>query len=355
MAKEDLRQSIASADWAACKTKLDAWKAQIKQEPDLIHAWHDALIDLFNEHADFLTDYMSPADVRWLLEANCEAGPHHFVTLWYLKNQSNKLRVLANLLLETNTQMDVPAVIKQLVRLVEILAHHDVMFAGKLLNLVYPKLPPEVREWLVPQLETRISVARTFRILPANSRFFWDRRLFPLNHERVDWNEDQTAQEFSKLSQIQPSTWPGYGILKQAIPQEIYDDLIYDYPPRKLQKSYYRSEKKPQKDYGWLVWLFVMLIGLIVRTSSSNHRLTENEMKIFSKPVDAKIIDLKFPPDTQSDIKNSIFNVNSPKKDPRDIGKPGETRLLNNDIFRLTPTPTTPPPRDGESLLNLKL
>jgi hypothetical protein len=352
MAKEDLRQSIASADWTACKTKLDAWKAQIKQEPELIHAWHDALIELFNEHADVLTDYMTPGDVRWLLEANCEAGPHHFVTLWYLNNQSNKLRVLANLLLETNTQMDVPAVIKQLVRLVEILAHHDVMFAGKLLNLVYPKLPPEVREWLVPQLETRLSVARAFRFLPTGSRYFWDRKLFPLNHEQLDWNGEEFAREFRQLTQLKPSNWPGYSILRQAMPQETFDALIKSNPPSSPTKTtHHTSQSKKESNLGWLVWVALALISIIARSGSSggtssshSYRLTDRELEEISR-MGSNAPKLKSfqndTPDTQvTDLRKIVEKLDQEARNKRNLQNPLAFDGSDIRVFPVKPMPS---------------
>ena len=356
--QEDLRQTIASADWDACKHKLDQWKAQIKKEPDLIHAWHDSLIDLFNEHADFLTDYMSPADVRWLLEANCEAGPHHFVTLWYLKNQPNKLRVLANLLLETNTQMDVPAVIKQLVRLVEILAHHDVMFAGKLLNLVYPKLPPEVREWLVPQLETRLSVARTFRLLPANSRYFWDRKLFPLNHEQLDWNGEELAREFRQLTKLKPSNWPGYDILSQAIPQETFDQLIkHNPPPSPAKTTYHKRESSKEPNLGWLVWVAVTIISLFARSGCSggnnSYRLTDRELEEISRNSTLIIKPESLPINNREILPENLRTIiEQVDREARNKGNRPHPPVYDGSDFRVFPVKPKPLKPSAESQLS---
>ena len=268
---EEFRQAAASAqeaqeagDRPQLEHHLGTLRRLAHEDRRLIPVWEQALLTVFSENFQHL---IREYDLHELIEGRCEILPEAMVSYWKATGQTSLLIALGKFMLRRQPPFDDPPTVLLQARVAIFVAFAQLPLAENLANAVFPRLSPQMRNWVMPRLENRLALAKIFHGLPSEQQQYWEKQLCPDDEENVAWNQEELTCEFRLLTQRCPADWPGYQVLSAALPENIYQQLLFKHRPKAPKV---KSAEKPQRAFtGRFKFLIIFLLISVVRNVRS--------------------------------------------------------------------------------------
>jgi hypothetical protein len=247
-----IQRAIREEDATALNLSMDQLRRYVHSEPYLCRDWEQALIELFSDDLAFLASRLMADDLYFMIYNRCEVLPIRIITEWHGQGFYSRLEQLASLLLDYPPPFEhEPTEVLQ-AWLAGYVAFVDFAKAESLTNRVYPKIPPQGRDWFLSIVEPRLAAAKIFQSLPEMNRLFWEKRLFPNGDETMEWTDEEMEREFASIQRHCPPQWPGFALLERSVPSQVYGKFA-----RALTKTVRTTG--PRKFWyggvlGWIFW-----------------------------------------------------------------------------------------------------
>ena len=217
-----IQRAIREEDATALNLSMDQLRRYVHSEPYLCRDWEQALIELFSDDLPFLASRLMANDLYFMIYNRCEVLPIRIITEWHGQGFYSRLEQLASLLLDYPPPFEhEPTEVLQ-AWLAGYVAFVDFAKAESLTNRVYPKIPPQGRDWFLSIVEPRLAAAKIFQPLPEMNRLFWEKRLFPNGDETMEWTDEEMEREFASIQRHCPPQWPGFALLERSVPTQVY-------------------------------------------------------------------------------------------------------------------------------------
>ncbi len=275
----DVQYSVAHPTTSSLTASFAKLRNLVLPQVPLLPAWEHALLQVFADQPQTLGKLLEPEAIFRLLSYDCTALANLAVEQWYLEGLTLRLAQLANRCDAMRPPLESPPVVMLQMRLAMLVAFVNLPVSHRLANTHYPKLPPNVRDWVMPRLENRMSAAKLFEMLPLETRRFWERRLFPEDNETVEWDLATVEPNYREITLRCPLSWPGYNLLREVIPPSVLQAL------RSRSQTAVRSTKlsstpdagrKEPAFSAWFVRAVLLFIYLAYRGVSSCNSSTPN-------------------------------------------------------------------------------
>jgi hypothetical protein len=297
----DVQYSVANPMTSSLSASFAKLRNLALPQVPLLPAWEHALLQIFADQPQTLGKLLESEDIFRLLCYDCTDLANLAVEQWYLEGLTLRLAQLANRCDLIRPPLDNPAVVMLQMRLALVVAFVNLPVANRLTNAHYPKLPPNVRDWVMPRVENRMSIAKLFEMLPLETRRFWERRIFPEDNETVEWDLATVEPQYREITLRCPLSWPGYDLLREVIPPKVLQALRANgtTPGRIRSQSQDPPSGKTEPAFSaWFIRAVLVLAYLAYRgvdsCSSStsdldrenNRRMAENLSKSKDQPKD---------------------------------------------------------------------
>lgn len=217
-----IQRAIREEDATALNLSMDQLRRYVHSEPYLCRDWEQTLIELFSENLAFLALRLMADDLYLLIHHRCEILPIRIITAWHAQGFYSRLEQLAALLLDYPPPFEHEPTDALQAWLAGFVAFVDFAKAENLTNRVYPKIPPQAREWFLNIVEPRLAAGKIFQPLPEMNRLFWAKRLFPNDDETMEWTDEEMEREFASIQRHCPPQWPGFALLERSVPTQVY-------------------------------------------------------------------------------------------------------------------------------------
>jgi hypothetical protein len=219
-------EAHASAGITAGYAKL---RNLVMQQSELLEAWEQAMLGIFQTQMNTLGELLEPDEVFRLIGYHYVDLANLAIDQWYHQGLTLRLAHVATKCANHTPPLEAPPVVMFQMRLAMLLAFVNIPLSNRIANLFYPKLPPQVRDWVMPRVEARLSAAKIFEMLPLETRRFWEQKLFPPDDVPVDWNAAEVGPKFHEVLQRCPSDWPGYALMNDAMPSHFLNQMVNRY------------------------------------------------------------------------------------------------------------------------------
>ncbi len=315
------------------------------QRPALLPAWEHALLTVFAGQEKLLGQLLDVDDVFCLIQYEQTDLANLAIDHWHRLGLTLRLAQLGSKCGHHTPPLEAPSVVLLQMRLAMLVAFINLAIANRLSNLFYPKLSPQVRDWVMPRVENRISAAKIFETLPLETRRFWEHRMFPDDDATTEWSAESVGPKFRDVLLRCPASWPGYALLSNVMPPVLFDQLVQKYRPslQRAAPSHHGSARPREKAAtpNFLV-MFLFLAFMAIKSVSGCH---DNDMRRFQNS------DLYVP---TKEIKGYPPN---PALDPRSPFYSPNLQRQVDEIVRKSPpgkpsAPRPPANSKGDSLLD---
>jgi hypothetical protein len=221
----DVQYSLAHPTTSSLTASFTKLRNLVLPQVPLLPAWEHAMLQVFADQPQTLGKLLEPEDVFRLLSYDYTDLANLAVEQWYLEGLPLRLAQLANRCDAMRPPLESPPVVMLQMRLAMLVAFVNLPVSNRLANTHYPKLPPNVRDWVMPRVENRMSAAKLFEMLPLETRRFWERRMFPEDNETVEWDLATVEPNYREVTLRCPLGWPGYNLLREVIPPSVFQSL----------------------------------------------------------------------------------------------------------------------------------
>lgn len=315
-AESAMRQALMQADSVRLQQEMGRLREMANANPSLVPAWEQRLLQTFEKDFARLAQSIRDEDVHLMIRERREHLPEAILGFWHATGCRMQMDALADFLLGQKPPLDFPATVLLQARLSLYLAFANLSKAEQLTNAVFPLMPPQMRDWILPRLENRLAVAKIFRTLPEESRRYWEQTLCPNEDETIVWNEPELRTHFRELTMRCPADWPGYQILSEVIPKPLFNRMTMQFgprPPKAPAASPTKEAAFPKFFIHVLIILALFAFRNIHSCSDSNGRYRSDR---FPNPDDSR-------PMTQREIQDLIDK--------------NKARKFNEDLLKFSP------------------
>ena len=269
LAEQELEAGIRNGHHTVISAAFAKLRNVTKQNAELLEVWERSLLGLFGDDPGALGQLMDVEDVFRLLCYDHSDLANVVLLQWHDQGLSLRLAQLGTKCTSQKPPLDAPGVVVLQMRLAMLVAFINLPIANRLTNMFYPKLPPQVRDWVMPMVENRISAAKLFETLPLETRRWWEARIFPLDDATQEWSIDVVGPKLREILLRCPSSWPGYTLLRQVVPAPVFDEVTQKFRPalsRSGSSGGTRSlpTRREEKDYSW-VWPCVLALYFMIQ------------------------------------------------------------------------------------------
>lgn len=271
-AEAGARQALQIADSVRLQVFLGKLRSEVYADRSLAPAWERCLLQMFEKDFAKLAHLVRDEDIYVMIEERCETLPEAMLGFWHATGCTMQMVALADFFLQHKPSLDHPAALVLQARLSLHLAFANLAKAEQLTNAVFPLMTPEMRDWILPKLESRLAIAKVFRTLPPESRRYWEQHLCAPEEETIEWEETQLGNYYREVTERCPPDWPGYQILSSAIPKPLYNRLNLHYRPKppKVQATTFTKETTFPKFFLHIVIALALLALKNIRSCSDS-------------------------------------------------------------------------------------
>ena len=286
-AESGMRQALLQADNLRLQQCMGRMRELSWANPALVGAWEQSLLQTFEKDFTQLAHSIRDEDVQLMIRERREHLPEAMLGFWHASGCTLQMVALADFLLAQKPPFDFTATVLLQARLSLYLAFANIPKAEQLTNAVFPLMPPQMRDWILPRLENRLAIAKIFRTLPAESRRFWGQNLCPDEDETIVWNEPELRTQFRELTMRCPADWPGYQILSDAIPKPLFNRLTLQFRPQppKIQSATLTKEPTFPKFFFHLLIILALFAFRNIHSCSDSHQHIKYDKDLNLRPV----------------------------------------------------------------------
>ena len=280
-AESEMRQALSEADNLRLQQCMGRLRELACANPALVATWEQSLLQTFETKFIQLAHSIRDEDVQLMIRERREHLPEAMLGFWQATGARLQMEALADFLLGQKPPLDFPATVLLQARLSLYLAFANLSKAEQLTNAVFPLMPPQMRDWILPRLENRLAIAKIFRTLPAENRRYWEQNLCPNDEETIVWDEPTLRTQFRELTIRCPSDWPGYQILSEVIPKPLFNRMTLQFRPvsPQIQSASLTKEPTFPKFFLHALILIALFAFRNIHTCSENNGRVRNDWK----------------------------------------------------------------------------
>ena len=277
-AKSRLEKAVAEKQGSELKEALDLFRPIIRENEAARNAWGQLLDQTFNADVETLASLLPSAGVIRLLEAGQSPLAERIMAVWHEQGRTDQLSQMAASLLKRTSGFPHLEQTLTCARLGILLAFRRPTLAEQLANSVFPQLPPgRDRDFVMAQIENRLSIGKVFGNLGPVPIQFWEKQLCESGDpSQLDWDTDEARKALHQLAMNASPDWPGFAILHRILPKFYWDRLergvnsrLQEDARQSQHRHHRRSETNTSRIGCGVFWIILIVIKVVVALFTS--------------------------------------------------------------------------------------
>lgn len=271
-AQSKLEKAVADKNLPELKEVLELFRPLIREDEATKMAWGKLLETTFNADVETLAGLLPPAGVIRLVEAEQSPLAERIMAVWHEQGRIDQLAKMASSIAKRPSAFPHVEQTLTCARLGILLAFRRPTLAEQLANKVFPQLPPgNARDFVMAQIENRLSIGKVFSSLGPVPVHFWEKQLCESGDpSQLDWDTDEARKALHQLSINASPDWPGFAILHRILPKFYWDRLErgvnsrLQEDARQSQHRHHRRSETNSSRIGCAVFWFILIVIKVV-------------------------------------------------------------------------------------------
>ena len=277
-AQSRLKTAADERNLPELKEVLELFRPLIREDTDCKMAWGRLLETTFNADVETLANLLPPAGVIRLVEAEQSSLAERIMAVWHDQGRIDLLAQMASSIVKRPGAFPYVEQTLTCARLGILLAFRRPTLAEQLANTVFPQLPPgNAREFVMAQIDNRLSIGKVFSSLGPVPVHFWEKQLCESGDpSQLDWDTDEARKALYQLGMNARPDWPGFAILHRILPKLHWDRLervVNDRlkaDARQVQIRHDRKSASNPSSIGCSVfWIIFVVIKIVIALFTS--------------------------------------------------------------------------------------